>query len=311
MFKKSFYINRANNSGGPAIFGSRLKNYLISNGYTWNKFLPAYNMIFSYGIKRPYSKNILRMNGIYIDQKIKDDKGGILNKKLSKIYHSTDFHIFQSIFSKNLYEEFFGYSGSKKEIIHNGVPDEFSPIGDSFNFGFEKVLITSARWAAHKRLDSIIKGFEYFKHNSNIDLGLVILGDTSNFEIPNRKDILNLGKFSPHELPYYLRGADAFISLSWLDNCPNSVVEALACGLPVLTSHNGGTKEIVRDNGIVMEFESDYQYDFVNLYNPPQCNPSLVASGIDQILKKSYELHVNQFNISNVGLQYKNFINKI
>ena len=311
MIKKSFYINRTDNSGGPAIFGSRLKNYLVANDYSWSALLPDYNLIFSYGIKRPKSYNILRMDGIYIDNNKKKNNGGVLNNKLSKIYHSTDLHIFQSRFSQNLYEEFFGYCDSKKQIIHNGVPKQFNPLGDSYNYGFEKVLITSARWVAHKRLDSIIEGFKYFKENSNIDLGLVILGDISNFEISITKDIICLGKVKPEDLPYYLRGANAFISLSWLDNCPNSVVEALACGLPVLTSHNGGTKELVGDNGIIMEFESDYQYDFVNLYNPPLCQPSKVAHGIDLILKKSNEFQINQFQMNTVRLKYKAFINSI
>lgn len=310
MIKKSFYINRTDNSGGPAIFGSRLKNYLVANDYSWSAILPDYNLIFSYGIKRPKSYNILRMDGIYIDNK-KKNNGAVLNNKLSKIYHSTELHIFQSRFSQNLYEEFFGYCDSKKEIIHNGVPKQFNPIGDSYSYDFEKVLITSARWVAHKRLDSIIEGFNYFKNNSNINLGLVILGDISHCKIPTSKDIICFGKVSPVDLPLYLRGADAFISLSWLDNCPNSVVEALACGLPVLTSHNGGTNEVVGDNGIVMKFEDDYQYNFVNLYNPPSCEPAKVANGIDLILKKSNKLKINQYQMETVGLHYKNFISNI
>ena len=39
--------------------------------------------------------------------------------------------------------------------------------------------------------------------------------------------------------------ADAFITLNYNDNCPNKVLEALSCGLPVIYSDTGGTPELV------------------------------------------------------------------
>ncbi|UCG68771.1 MAG: glycosyltransferase [Thermoplasmata archaeon] len=68
------------------------------------------------------------------------------------------------------------------------------------------------------------------------------------------------GSVPTEDLPKYLRGGDAFIHLSWFENCPNTTVEALTSGLPGLCTRNGGTKEIVRSNGIIIQCEEDYNF---------------------------------------------------
>jgi glycosyltransferase involved in cell wall biosynthesis len=39
---------------------------------------------------------------------------------------------------------------------------------------------------------------------------------------------------------------------SELDPCPNTVIEAIMCGVPVCYNENGGTKELVKDCGLVL-----------------------------------------------------------
>ena len=54
--------------------------------------------------------------------------------------------------------------------------------------------------------------------------------------------------------PYY-GAADAFVLPTQYDPCPNAALEAMACGLPILTSFGCGAKEWVRDgvNGWVID----------------------------------------------------------
>lgn len=49
-----------------------------------------------------------------------------------------------------------------------------------------------------------------------------------------------------------LRGGDLFVLPSANEGMSNSLLEALACGLPVITTDTGGSAELVRDNGAVI-----------------------------------------------------------
>jgi glycosyltransferase involved in cell wall biosynthesis len=55
---------------------------------------------------------------------------------------------------------------------------------------------------------------------------------------------------SSTELAAVLRQHDIFITASVNDPCSNSLIEALACGLPVLYLHSGGHPEIVGQAGL-------------------------------------------------------------
>src|SRR4030095_7675249 len=54
--------------------------------------------------------------------------------------------------------------------------------------------------------------------------------------------------------PYYA-AADAFVLASLYDPQPNAMLEAMACGLPVVTTPKCGTAELVREgeNGFVRD----------------------------------------------------------
>lgn len=52
----------------------------------------------------------------------------------------------------------------------------------------------------------------------------------------------------PHDkIPLWLAAADVFCLATSREGCPNSVIEALACGTPVVVTSVGGVPEIVRD----------------------------------------------------------------
>ena len=62
-------------------------------------------------------------------------------------------------------------------------------------------------------------------------------------------------------------GADAFLLSSRWEGMPNSVLEALACGTPVIaTEESGGIKEIINDdenNGIISVIESQQFVEYM------------------------------------------------
>lgn len=302
-----FYINSTKNNNGPSIFGSRLKNALIGANWRWNPVFPSICYIFAIGFLRPLGKNILRVDGLYFDRANKLGDAEKLNRPIFKNYMKADAVIFQSEFDRTLFGVFMREPRCPHFVICNGVPGGFSPQGKQIDYGFKKSILCSASWREHKRLNCIIEGFlEY----GNPDVGLIIIGDNVKEQIEH-PNIKYTGKIPVQDLADYLRGGDAFIHLAWLDHCPNTVVEALACGLPVLCSHNGGTKEIVRSNGIIIRCEEDYDFSKVDLYNPPICDKRIVAEGIEQILNWNKALETSYLRIENVAKGYMQVAEKI
>ena len=51
-------------------------------------------------------------------------------------------------------------------------------------------------------------------------------------------------------VPYY-QNADLFILPSAKEGMPNVVLEAMACGLPIVMTSCEGSKELITDNGII------------------------------------------------------------
>lgn len=295
---KSFYFqNLSPSGGGPHIFAKRLTDELISQGLTYSP--DALNQLtLINGQKHPEKYNILRLDGLNFK---KDDPE---NQSIFKSYKSFDHIIFQGEFCRSQYE---ASTGIEKDhsIIRNGVPDSFfenhSP---AFESDLSKVLIASASWRRHKRIEEVI---EAFKSPKLKDVMLVVLGGYSGPDLPN---VCYFPKIKPEDLPNFYQSADAMVHLSWLDWCPNTVVEGLASGLPVLCSHNGGTKELVQDDGIVLKLEEDYKEGtYLDLYNPPKIDIEIIVNGVLKIVGMPKIKIREDLKISNVALKYREVFN--
>ncbi len=98
------------------------------------------------------------------------------------------------------------------------------------------------------------------------DFELVIVGPATDALKQNVSD-LGLDSFIRFtgEIPYpgvaaQMQEANALVLFSRFENFPCVIIEALCCGLPVITSDTGGTAEAVNSaNGIVVESESEAQ----------------------------------------------------
>ena len=55
------------------------------------------------------------------------------------------------------------------------------------------------------------------------------------------------GSISPWDMPTFFRGSDALVYPTFYDPCALVTLEALACGLPVVTTRRNGAAELVQD----------------------------------------------------------------
>lgn len=68
--------------------------------------------------------------------------------------------------------------------------------------------------------------------------------------------VIFLGALSPDELKFPLSAADVFVLATRNEGWANVFLEAMACGLPVVTTDVGGNREVVTtsDLGTIVEF---------------------------------------------------------
>jgi len=126
----------------------------------------------------------------------------------------------------------------------------------------EKLLIFVGRFVPLKNLPFLIKEIkEVVKLDSKIKLMLVGEGPLYNqiVDLVSRLNLQNHVVFTgriPHDdLAKYYSAADVFVLTSSYDNSPNALLEAMACGLPIIATRVGGIPMLVEYgiNGVLIE----------------------------------------------------------
>jgi glycosyltransferase involved in cell wall biosynthesis len=146
-----------------------------------------------------------------------------------------------------------------RHVVRNGVDTEhFTPggarAGRPFTVAFSGRLITL------KGIDTLIAAFAVLRRRVP-DARLVLAGGGNASYWGDRAADAGLGRdavsFLGHvpyaDMPSFLHGADALVLPSRSESMPYAVLEAMACGLPVVATRVGGIPEIIDDgrNGVL------------------------------------------------------------
>ena len=307
---------------GPYIFLERLASeFKKQRIHVTNKFNPLYDFcIFANTNKSLFNKPyFLRIGGIFFDNRNTLTDTFQANKLIFDSIDNSIGTIFISDFTKNLVKKFHKNFNTKNIVINNSVPlNIFSPDGknlrDKLNINSQDfVIIVSAAWRRHKRLDEILELFIKLKTKIK-NLKLIILGKYN----MNKKDpdIILADTISHDMLPQWYRTANIYLHLSWIDQNPNTLVEAIACGLPSLCTNNGGTCELIEktNSGIVSYVDEDYNYQLVDYYNPPKPNYDILIKDFMEIYNnyKEYKNNINTapIDLTEAAKKYLNFFEK-
>ena len=73
---------------------------------------------------------------------------------------------------------------------------------------------------------------------NNLNIKAILIGSLVENErnIPNYSGIIHMGQVEHDVIAEYLNCADIFVSPTLAEGCSNSIVEAMACGLPIISS---------------------------------------------------------------------------
>lgn len=174
-------------------------------------------------------------------------------------------------------------NGSDRTIFHS---EGRKPVASD-----TKIRLIATAWSPNP-----LKGYstyQWLDHNLDFDRYNMVFCGNSPVEF---KHIKNLGPLDSPTLADELRQSDVFISASYNDPCSNSVLEARACGMPVIVRNDGGHPEVAGEGGLL--FSSDEElpgliekavkdHDVFTVHPPPAIEDA--ASGYMAFFKELIE----------------------
>ena len=156
-------------------------------------------------------------------------------------------------------------SSANIDVIPNGVDlDKFHPAPACEWSGGLK-LVTVGRLSATKRVEMLIGAIEILSKKGT-DVRLTIAGGGGGGvsrqlkALAEQKKLTGIVKFAgrvgTEKMPDIYRQNNIFVSASMQEGMSNAMLEAMASGLPIITTRCEGVDELISDNGIVVGNDS-------------------------------------------------------
>mgnify|MGYP001165070262 FL=1 len=199
-----------------------------------------------------------------------------------------------------------GLDREKIRVIYNALDmDLFSTLPSQSvargEFGFARqsfLVLTVARLVSWKRIDGIMRALNHISEQCS-DLQLIVVGDG-----PERDNLENIAKalkfpvlFTGFEtqknLFHIMRAVDVFVLFSTYEGLPHSLLEAMACSVPVIATNIGGNLEVINDgyNGLLVSVDNEIELgDKVkHVFDYPEVSRHMSACALEDLNKFSWK----------------------
>jgi glycosyltransferase involved in cell wall biosynthesis len=240
--------------------------YFVSSGlpFAAHVYIGVYRL---FGIKIAWNQNGVAYPGLY-------EKSVVYRiNQLMEPIHRSDYVIYQAEFVKKCADRFLGSYGGPSSVIYNPVDtDRFSPLRAPLPHAPLKLITT----INHSSIERIALTLEAMKilGDEGIEAKLIILGDMKKAGWGSaRRDVVETierlglkgkveerGSYLQKDAPGLFREGHIFVHLKYLDPCPTLIIEAMACGLPIVATASGGLPEMVSDrSGVLIPLPEDFE----------------------------------------------------
>ncbi len=293
---------------GPMVFMTRLAKYL-SKHYDVEIVKERPDIYFSSvwaGSSPKNCKRVHRVDGCYFD---KSRPGiGAMNKRIISAIDRSDMTIFQSKYCKKLCRGILGTRPKKSETIHNGFDSSLYDGIEIDKMGYNKMFVACAKWRPLKRPRSIAKGFLKAEIPNSI---LIMIGDISRKDKIENDRIKYVGQIRAKHTYQYYKSCDAVVHISRLDACPNVVIEGLSAKKPIICNNVGGTPEIVKDDGIILEIDEPLKYKLFKMKKPDSVKSRIIANGLRRCVEKDWDIYRSDLEMYNCAKKYYECFKKV
>ncbi len=201
-------------------------------------------------------------------------------------------------------------------VVHLGASDEFFPCTDpativevrnKYAIPDGPYILSLSSLEPRKRMDHLIHCFARIVQEQNIsDLNLVLAGPKGwkyekIFEMlaehsDLKKRIILTGFVDDNDLPALYSGALAFAYPSLYEGFGLPVLEAMQCGVPVITSNTSSLPEVVGNAGIMVNpKDADALCQaMLNMYADPLLRDRLSGNALERSKQFSWRKSVNE-----------------
>lgn len=204
-----------------------------------------------------------------------------------------------SEFSKRRIVEWSGISAERVINVGNGVDTEYSPSATPFQPGYPYVLSVSNR-KAHKNEPRLIEAFS--RANVPDSVKLLFTGKSTpplmelidHYQL--RERVVFIGRVAESDLPGLYKGALALLFPSLYEGFGLPVIEAMACGCPVLTSNTTSLPEVAGEAALLVDPTSvqEIAEGISTICGDETLRAVMVSTGYRQAAKFSWDAVVNK-----------------
>jgi len=232
------------------------------------------------------------------------------NVPIAKAIRKADGVVYQSKWARTFVTGMLNVHPRQSCVIHNGVDQSTYNTVTVDKRGFDKVFIACAHWRVNKRPKDIIHSFIRANEQSDLKLGLYFVGKYKDkVKHPN---IIYYGGVGGEELLRLYKSADYMVHICHLDACPNSVVEALSAGCPILSNNIGGTPELTKNDGIILPLDKPFDFKPVkNMDSVGKVDREVLTEGMLQMTKHEWNVDRPDLDISEAARRYYKFFTQV
>lgn len=228
---------------------------------------------------------IHRRNPISLKHSIRSEYGNFVLSLIRRFV--ADRIVYQSAFSRDWWNNWFGSLKTPFSVVHNGVDlDVYKPVARIANSRHRLLVVEGSLGGGYEGgLANAVRLAEAASGLVSKPLELVVVGEVEESlkaEWQARSAVLIswVGKVARDAIPRLMNESDALFSADVHPACPNSVIEALACGLPVVAYDTGSLSELVPASaGVVAPYGTDPWKLEIPVVEP-------LAHGLAQVLEQ-------------------------
>jgi glycosyltransferase involved in cell wall biosynthesis len=137
-----------------------------------------------------------------------------------------------------------------------------------------------------KNTDKIIKAFDLVAAGN--DLTLVMAGINSDYVVKERRGVRLVGHIPKEDLPAFYSGAEVFLYPSLYEGYGLPILEAFACGVPVVTSNISSMPEVAGDAAVLVDpYDLEALTDGIN--EALKNRKTLIKKGFQRVKSYSWE----------------------